>query len=70
MYAWIWRHLPGPVPVRLLVATALLLGVVAVLFVWVFPWLEPRLPFTNVTVDGTEAFSTGLSTAGDRVTPL
>lgn len=70
MYAWIWRHLPGPVPVRLLVATVLLLGVVAVLFVWVFPWLEPRLPFTNVTVDGAETFSTGLSTAGDRVTRL
>jgi hypothetical protein len=22
-----------------------------VLFQWVFPWLEPRLPFNQVTVD-------------------
>jgi hypothetical protein len=51
MYAWIWRHLPGPVPVRLLIALVLLAAVVAVLFVWVFPWVEPRLPFTEVTVD-------------------
>ena len=68
MYAWIWKHLPGAVPVRVAIAAALLLGIVAVLFVWVFPWLEPRLPFTNVTVDGSGTFSTGLSTAGDRIT--
>jgi hypothetical protein len=24
---------------------------VAVLFLWVFPWVEPLLPFTEVTVD-------------------
>lgn len=70
MYAWIWRHLPGPVPVRVLIAAALLLGIVAVLFTWVFPWLEPRLPFTNVTVDGAGQFSTGLSTAGDGTTSV
>ncbi len=70
MYAWIWRHLPGPLPVRVAVAATLMVGVVAVLFVWVFPWLEPRLPFTNVTVDGAGSFSTGLSTAGERITWL
>ena len=70
MYAWIWKHLPGPVPVRVAIAAALLLGIVAVLFVWVFPWLEPRLPFTNVTVDGSGTVSTGLSTAGDRIPSL
>jgi small-conductance mechanosensitive channel len=64
MYAWLWRHLPGPTPVRVLLAAALFVAVVAVLFTWVFPWLEPRLPFTDVTVDtGTPAaLSTGLST--------
>lgn len=51
MYAWIWRHLPGPTTVRLVLTLVLALAVVAVLFVWIFPWLEPRLPFTDVTVE-------------------
>lgn len=51
MYAWLWRHLPGPTPVRVVIALALFVAVVAVLFAWVFPWVEPRLPFTDVTVD-------------------
>jgi uncharacterized membrane protein len=50
MYAWLWRHLPGPFGVRLLTAVLLVVVVVVVLFAWVFPWLEPRLPFTDVTV--------------------
>ncbi len=71
MYAWLWRHLPGPTPVRVLVALALALAVVAVLFLYVFPWLEPNLPFTDVTVDpGTTPSSTALSTAVERMTPV
>ena len=60
MYAWLWRQLPGPTPVRTVIAVLLLLLVVAALFAWVFPWLEPRLPFTDVTVDpAAQASSTG-----------
>lgn len=70
MYGWLWRHLPGPTPVRVLVALALVLAVVAILFTWVFPWLEPRLPFTDVTVGSAAAPSTGLSTGGDRMTGM
>ena len=50
MYAWIWRHLPGPTAVRSVVAAALVLGVVAVLFTVVYPWAERSLPFLDVTV--------------------
>lgn len=50
MYGWIWRHLPGPLVVRLLLALILIVGVVAVLFVWVFPALEPLVPFNEQTV--------------------
>lgn len=50
MYAWIWRHLPGPFPVRLMVALVLITGVVALLMLVVFPWLEPMLPFNDVSV--------------------
>jgi hypothetical protein len=49
MYAWIWRHLPGPFAVRLTLATLLALGFVALLMFVVFPWAEPLLPFNNVT---------------------
>ena len=51
MYAWIWRHLPGPVPVRLVVALVLVATVVLLLFTTVFPWAERSLPFLDVTVD-------------------
>ncbi|MGZ4591814.1 MAG: hypothetical protein ACXV4A_04980 [Actinomycetes bacterium] len=51
MYAWIWRHLPGRWPVRFVVATLLVVAVVAVLFTEVFPWAENSLPFLKVTVD-------------------
>jgi hypothetical protein len=51
LYGWIWKHLPGPWPLKTVLALALLLAVVLVLFQWVFPWLEPRLPFNQVTVD-------------------
>lgn len=50
MYAWFWRRLPGPVPVRLLMATVLLIAVVAVLFTWVFPLIAPLMPFNQADV--------------------
>ncbi|GAA3364344.1 MULTISPECIES: hypothetical protein [Saccharopolyspora] len=49
MYHWIWRHLPGPLPVKLVEAVVLVLAVVALLLFVVFPWLEPLLPFNDVT---------------------
>jgi hypothetical protein len=55
MYAWIWRRTPGTTWVRLLIWLAVLLGVVTVLFGWVFPWMQTELPFTDVTVDGTSS---------------
>jgi len=49
VYGWIWRHLPGPLAVRLFEALVLLAAVLALLFFVVFPWAEPRLPFNDVT---------------------
>jgi hypothetical protein len=51
MYGWIWRNLPGPTAVRVALAVILALGVAALLLFVVFPWLEPLLPFNNVTAD-------------------
>lgn len=50
MYSWIWRHLPGPTAVRLVVALVLAAVVVVVLFAYVFPWAEGALPFLDNTV--------------------
>ena len=51
MYGWIWRRLPGGVPSKVIGSAILVLAVVALLFLVVFPYLEPRLPFNDVTVD-------------------
>ena len=50
MYAWIWRHLPGPLAARLLLAVLLVAITVLLLFTVVFPWAEDALPFLDVTV--------------------
>ena len=52
MYTWIWQHLPGGLAWKLLQTIGLIVAVSAVLLFVVFPWLEPHLPFSNVTVDG------------------
>ena len=50
MYAWLWRHLPGPAVVRVLVLLVLAVAVIAVCFTWVFPWIAPFMPFNDTTV--------------------
>lgn len=50
MYAWLWRHLPGPTVVRVLLATVAVVAVLAVCFVWVFPAIAPAMPFNDTTV--------------------
>jgi hypothetical protein len=52
MYGWIWRTLPGGIPGKLIGSLALLVAVLALLFLVVFPWAGPKLPFNHVTVDG------------------
>ncbi len=51
MYGWIWKRLPGPLALRLLLALVLAGAAVLVLFTTVFPWAENALPFLDVTVD-------------------
>lgn len=51
MYTWIWRHLPGNLPLKL-VQVLLIVAVVSTLLLFVvFPWIAPSLPIDNVTVD-------------------
>jgi hypothetical protein len=51
VYVWIWRKLPGGLPGKLVGSAILVLAVVALLFLVVFPYVDPRLPFNDVTVD-------------------
>ena len=51
MYPWLWRHLPGPLALRVLLAVLLVLAVVGLLVLVVFPLIEPLLPYSDVTVD-------------------
>jgi hypothetical protein len=51
LYAAIWRSLPGPTVVRLMLALLLLLAVVAFCFLWLFPRIAPLMPFNDNTVD-------------------
>jgi hypothetical protein len=51
VYAWIWHKLPGGLPGKLIGSAILVLAVVALLFLVVFPYVDPRLPFNDVTVD-------------------
>jgi hypothetical protein len=52
MYSWIWRHLPGNTASRAALSVVLVLAVCALLLFVVFPWVDPHLPFNDVTVDG------------------
>jgi hypothetical protein len=51
MYGWIWRHLPGGTASKAMLSLVLVAVVAALLLFVVFPWVEPRLPFNDVTVD-------------------
>ena len=55
VYSAIWRALPGPLPVRILLAALLVLGVVAFCFLWLFPRIAPSMPFNDNTVDADSA---------------
>jgi hypothetical protein len=50
MYPWLRRRLPGPPPVRAVLALLPALVVVGVLFQWGFPHRAPLLPFNDGTV--------------------
>ncbi len=50
MYGPLWRLLPGPWPAKALMAMIMVVGVVAVCFVWLFPAVAPLMPFNDNTI--------------------
>lgn len=52
MYAALWRVLPGPVWVRILLMLVLLAAVLFVLATWVYPWVDSLINNPEATVGG------------------
>ncbi|GAA1732978.1 hypothetical protein [Microcella frigidaquae] len=52
MYAALWRILPGPVWVRVLILILLAAVVIAALVQWVFPWAADLLLPQDSSVGG------------------
>lgn len=50
MYAALWRILPGPVWVRIIILIVLLAAVLAALVLWGFPWVNQFVMPQEVTV--------------------
>ena len=57
MYAWIFRHLPGPLWIRIIQTLLLIALVVLLLMNYVFPWASQYSPWTDSTVGTTMALS-------------
>ena len=51
MYGALWRVLPGPVWLRIILVLLIVAAVVFALFTWVFPWVDGLLNPINVTVE-------------------
>ena len=52
MYAALWRLLPGPFWVRLIILVIALAIILTVLIMWVFPWIDSLMTTQEGTVGG------------------
>lgn len=50
MYSWIWTKLPGPVPVKFVIALLAIAAVIVLLMEIVFPIISPMMPYNDVSV--------------------
>lgn len=51
MYAALWRILPGPLWVRILIVILLVAAVLFTLVTWVFPWVQALIDTSEVTIE-------------------
>lgn len=51
MYGALWRILPGPWWVRLIILLVLLAAVLYALMFWVFPWVSPLVAPGDVSIE-------------------
>lgn len=50
LYGWLWRHLPGPTRVRVLLVLVMLVAAFLLLMEVVFPWVAEHMPYNDVAV--------------------
>jgi hypothetical protein len=50
LYGWIFRHLPGPLWLRILTSAALLAGTLFLMVEFLFPWMSQFTQFTDSTI--------------------
>lgn len=50
MYGALWRVLPGPIWVRIIIVLLLVVAVLYSLSTWVFPWVETLINNQEATV--------------------
>ncbi|HEV7957613.1 MAG: hypothetical protein JWL94_1019 [Microbacteriaceae bacterium] len=51
MYAALWRALPGPTWLRVILALLIVTAVLAACLFFVFPWINSFVSVTDVTVE-------------------
>lgn len=50
MYGWIFRHLPGPLWMRILTSLVLLAGALVLMVQFLFPWFSQFTTLTDSTI--------------------
>lgn len=60
MYGALWRALPGPWPVKLLILLVLIAAVLYGLFYYVFPWIATNFVPDDSVIDSAAGIAAGL----------
>ena len=50
MYAWIFRHLPGPMWLRIITSLVLIAGALVLMVQYLFPWMAQFTQLTDSTI--------------------
>ena len=69
MYGLLWRLLPGPWPVKAMLALILVVAVVVICFLWLFPAIAPLMPFNDNTIQTRQQIP-GPTTFATTTTPV
>lgn len=55
MYRWIFRHIPGPLWIRICIALALVGCTLVLMVEFLFPWINQFTQFTDSTIGAGDA---------------
>lgn len=52
MFSMLWRFLPGPAWLRVIMLLIVLVALVYTLITWVYPWVATVIPEPQSTIEG------------------